>query len=312
MDLIPDGFTELLLAEAKKHKKSVVVPSADNAEALEALAMAIEDGVVSGGILIGPTGAISAMADEVGLDLAAFRIVACDDDVESARQAARLVADGGADFLLKGRLGTKDYLKAVLDRELELVPEGRILTHVTVAGIPTYHKPLLFTDAAIVIAPGVDEKAQMVRNIADVARGIGVNTPKIAMIAAVEKVNPKMQATTDAAQIVQMAEAGEFPGTVVEGPYDLYIATSAESAAIKGVAGQVAGDADCLVFPDLNTANVFYKTLRFVPGSWNAGMVAGARVPILLPSRADTAATKRMSILVAAYLSSRLNKTDLA
>lgn len=294
---------ERFLAGARANPGRVAVPRADNEEALEALAMAVADGVVRGGTLLGSPDAVRAVADRVGLDLSRFAVEEAGDDAEACARAVRKVADGDADFLLKGQVDTKVYLRAVLDRDLGLVAEGRTLTHVTVAGLPGYPKPLLFTDAAILIAPGLEEKAQAIRNVADVARRLGVARPKVSLVAAVEKVNPKIDATVHAAELVRRAAEGAFPGIALAGPHDLYIATSAEAARIKGVSDEVAGDADCLVFPDLNTANVFYKTLqRFVPGAWNAGMVAGARIPVLLPSRADTAQTKRMSLLVAAWL----------
>ena len=294
------------LEGARANPGRVAVPRADNEEALEAVAMAVADGVLRGGTLLGRREAVEAVAHHVGLDLSRFDIVPIEDDAAAAAAAVRLVVNGDADFLLKGQLDTKIYLKAVLDKDLGLVPEGNTLTHVTVAGMPGYDKPLLFTDAAILIAPDLADKVRMVRNIVDVAHRVGIATPKVSIVAAVEKVNPKIPATMDAAAIVRMAAEGAFPGALVAGPHDLYIATSIEAAHIKGVSDAVAGDADCLVFPDLNTANVFYKTLqRFVAGAWNAGIVAGARIPILLPSRADTARTKRMSILVAAYLAGR-------
>ncbi len=294
------------LKGARANPGRVAVPRADNEEALEAVAMAVADGVLRGGTLLGRREAVEAVAHHVGLDLSRFDLVPIEDDAAAAAAAVRLVVDGQADFLLKGQLDTKIYLRAVLDKDLGLVPEGNTLTHVTVAGMPGYDKPLLFTDAAILIAPDLADKVRMVRNIVDVAHRVGIATPKVSIVAAVEKVNPKIPATMDAAAIVRMAAEGAFPGALVAGPHDLYIATSLEAARIKGVSDAVAGDADCLVFPDLNTANVFYKTLqRFVAGAWNAGIVAGARIPILLPSRADTARTKRMSILVAAYLAGR-------
>lgn len=297
---------ERFLAGARANPGRVAVPRADNVEALEAVAMAVADGVVRGGTLLGRREAIEAVATHVGLDLTQFDVLPSEDDTAAAKAAVRLVIDRRADFLLKGQLDTKVYLRAVLDRDLGLVPEGDTLTHVTVVGMPGYPKPLLFTDAAILIAPDLDDKVRMVRNIVGVAHRLGIARPKVSIIAAVEKTNPKIPATIHAAELVRMAADGAFPGAAIAGPHDLYIATSAEAARIKGVSDEVAGDADCLVFPDLNTANVFYKTLqRFVDGAWNAGFVAGARIPVLLPSRADTARTKRMSILVAAYLAGR-------
>lgn len=304
---VEDRLTEATLLESARNRPvRVVVPGASNEEAMEALALTREDGVVEGGILLGAPERIREVAARVGLDLGNFEIRETSDDHESALLAARLVAEGHGDFLLKGQVDTRLYLKAVLDRDLGLVQPGRILSHVTVAHVPTYHKILVFTDVAIAIEPTVEDKVHLVRNAVEIARRLGIGRPKVAMIAAVEKVNPKIRSTVDADAIVQLARGGAFPDAVVEGPYDLYIATSAEAARVKGARGEVCGDADILVFPELNTGNVFYKTLqRFVPGSWNAGVVAGAKVPILLPSRADSAVSKRMSLLVAAFLANR-------
>jgi len=302
MSDVKQDFIDGLFETARKNPGRVVVPAADNAEALEGIAMAVADGVLCGGILIGEPEPIRKVAAEVGLPLDRFTVVDEPDWDEAANLAVSLIADHEADFLLKGKLGTKNYLKAVLNRKYGLVPESRTLSHVAMAMLPTYHKPLFFTDAAITIQPDATTKASLVRNIVDVAHRVGIANPLVAMIAAVEKVNPKMQSTVDAAEVVKMAEAGEFPGCVIEGPYDLYIATSAEAAEIKGVSGRVCGNADILVFPEINSANVFYKSIRFVQDSWTAAVVGGASMPILLPSRADTAMTKRMSVVLAAAM----------
>lgn len=294
------------LEGARQAPGRVVVPSAANEEALEAVAMALEDGVLSGVTLLGDPDAIVRTARQVGLALDRCEIVPTDDDDQAASMAVRRIVEGHGDFLLKGQLDTKKYLKAVLDRSAGVVAEGRVLSHVTVASMPTYPKPLIFTDVAIHIAPDAQDKIRIVRNAVEIARDLGIQRPKVAMIAAVEKINPKIPSTTDADAVVQAARAGAFPDAAVEGPYDLYIATSAEAARIKGVQGEVCGDADILVFPGLDAGNVFYKAVqRFVPDSWNAGIVAGARIPVLLPSRADSARSKRMSILIAAWIAGR-------
>ena len=298
-------FTDGLFDVARSNPGRVAVPAADNAEALEGIAMAVADGVISGGTLIGEPEPIRRVAAEVGLPLDRFTIIDEPDWDEAADLAVNLIVNGDADFLLKGQLGTKNYLKPVLNKKYGLVPEGGTLSHVAMAMLPTYHKPLFFADAAITIDPDAATKASIVRNTVDVAHRVGIAEPLVAMIAAVEKVNPKMQSTVDAAAVAAMARDGAIAGCVVEGPYDLYIATSTEAAEIKGVSGRVCGDADILVFPEINSANVFYKSLRFVPDSWTAAVVGGASMPILLPSRADPAMTKRMSVVLAAAMTAR-------
>jgi phosphate butyryltransferase len=300
---------ESLLAGARANPGRVVVVCANNEEAMEAVDLALKDGVVSGGTFLGNRAAIEEVAKKIGIPLDTFEIIETSDDTVAARTAAQMIAQGKGDFLLKGQVDTKVYLKAVLDKEFGLVPAGNTLTHVAVLYLPSYHKFLISSDAAILIEPSVDDKEKMVRNAVQFARDLGIARPKVSMQAAVEKVNPKMSSTVHAEEIVKRAKAGAFGDAMVEGPHDIYIATSKEAAAVKKVTGEVVGDADVVCFHDINSANVFYKSIqRFVPGAWAAGLVAGAKVPILLPSRADEAQTKRMSILVAAFIGARKTK----
>jgi len=294
---------EELQRRARRAPGRVAVPRADNREALEALSMALAEGIVQGGVLIGDLSPVEAMAAQAGLPLRTFDLVPCADDAQASRQALELAASGEVRFVLKGQVDTKVLLRALLDRSLGLVREDRVLTHVAMTGIPGHPRPLFFSDAAILISPSLEEKVRAVHNLVEVATALGVERPRVSLIAAVEKVNPKIEATVHAAEIAQRAREGAFPGARVAGPHDLYIATSEEGARIKGVRDEVAGQADALLFPDLNSANVFYKTLpRFLPGAWNAGIVAGAEVPVLLPSRADPPICKRMGLLLAAAL----------
>jgi len=316
-----------LLEGARANPGRIVVVGSENLEALEGVAMALEDEIVQGGTLIGDRAATLKLASQIGLPLDRFSFVECPGHAEAALQAARMIAGGEGDFLLKGQVDTKLYLKAILDKELHLVPQGSTLSHIAIMELPTYHKLLLSTDAAITIAPPVYEQVHLVQNAISMCHQLGITAPKIAMIAAVEKVNPKMTSTVFAREVVEhvkhhsicprIAEALQSPidgahgacehcGVVVEGPYDLYIATSAEGARVKNVSGQVCGDADVIVFPGINSANVFYKSVhRFVPGARVAGLIAGASRPIVLPSRADPAETKRWSIVAAAFLTGR-------
>jgi len=309
-----------LLEGARANPGRIVVAGAENLEALEGVMRALEDKVVHGGTLIGVGAAIRKLAAEVSLPLDKFQIVECPDHTEASIKAAKMLAAGEGDFLLKGQVDTKLYLKAVLDKELGLVPPATTLSHIAIMDLPSYHKLLIATAAAITIAPPVEEKLQLVRNAVGICHQLGIEKPKVAMIAAVEKVNPKMESTVHAKEVVEQSKTtpicpravrGEGKacpvcGVSSEGPYDLYIATSAEGARVKGVTGTVCGDADVVVFPGINSANVFYKTIhRFVPGARVAGLIAGASRPIVLPSRADPAETKRWSIVAAAYLTNR-------
>jgi phosphate butyryltransferase len=300
---------ESLLAGARKNPGRVIVVCANNDEAMEAVGMALQDGVVCGGTLLGQKAQIEEVARCVGVSTEKFEIIECADDTTAARTAAQMIAQGKGDFLLKGQVDTKIYLKAVLDKEFGLIEPGNTLTHVALISLPTYHKFLIATDGAILIEPDVNDKEKMLRNAVEFARSLGIGKPKVSIQAAVEKINPKMRSTTDAEELVKRARTGAFGDAVVEGPHDIYIATSKEAAQIKKVTGEVCGDADVVAFHDINSANLFYKAMqRFVPGAWAAGLVAGAKVPILLPSRADEAQTKRMSILAAAYIGSRRSR----
>lgn len=295
---------ETLLKTARANPGIVIVPRADNEEAMEALGLAIKDGSISGGTLIGNRQTIVGVANHVGLNTDQFQIVEIEGDEAIAATATRLIAEGKGDFLLKGQIDTKTYMKAILNKDVGLVAEGSTLSHLAILHLPQYHKLLIATDCAVIIEPSLEDKARIVQNAINFCRKLGISRPKIAILAAIEKVNPKMISTVHAAELVrQHRENGRFPNAYVEGPYDLYIATSAEGARIKNIQGEVCGDADVLVFPEINGANIFYKAMqRFVPDCWAAGIIGGARVPVLLPSRADDAETKRMSLLIAAYV----------
>ncbi len=291
------------LEKAKKNPGKVVVPCADNHEALEAIELALQDRIVDGGYFIGVKERIENVAKNVHLDLSLFEIIECADPVECAKIAVKKISSGAGDFLVKGQIDTKIYMKAILEKEAGLVPPGNVLSHVAVMEIPHYHKLLITADAAIFIEPTVEEKIKIVQNSVDFCQRLGIKRPKVAMIAAVEKVNPKMRSTVEAQAVVEAAKNGAVKGAVVEGPYDVYIATSKEAAAIKGAQGEVCGDADVLLFHDINAANAAYKLMsQFVPGIRCASLIAGAKIPIVLPSRADATETKRMSLVLAAAL----------
>ncbi len=294
-------FKEIEDAVRNKHGR-VVVPMANNYEAQMAVKGALEEGLISTGILIGDKKLVEEVAKETGLDLSKFELVDIGDQKEAAREAVKLMAEGKGDFLLKGIIDTKYYLKAVLDKEFNMVEEGRLLSHVALMEVPNYHKFIGITDVAVNISPGVEEKIKMVNNIVEVFHKLGVEKPKVAMICPVEKVNPKIESTMHAQAVVEHFKGSEE--CIVEGPYDTYIALSKHAAEEKGVTGEVCGDADILVFPDLNSANPVYKIMnQFIPNIKSAAIVAGAKVPVMLPSRADSAETKRLSIALSAYLS---------
>lgn len=296
-------FAQILAAASKKPAK-VIVPCANNPEALEAVGQAITAHILSGGILIGDPDAIVEVADDVHLDRGAFEIIPTEDDPSAAATvAAELVRDGYGDILLKGKLMTSEYLKPILKPEMGLIPEGNLLSHVSLMQIPKYHKLLMLTDAAVNINPTVTEKKQMVMNAVRVMQSLGLRKPKVAMTAAIEKVNPKIQSTVDAAHVRDELR-DEYPDELyIDGPYDILIAVSKSAAEGKGITGDVSGDADILLFHEINGANAAYKLLTaFLPDYLNASIVTGAKIPLVLPSRADPVSTKLLSIALAAVL----------
>ena len=292
-------IADILAAARTAGRKRIAVAAAQEASALEAALDARAAGIAEP-ILIGDLDAIRAIAAGLGADLTGLRMIEEKDYTKAAAAAVALVRSGEADVLMKGVLDTAILLKAALNKEVGL-NAGRLTSHVAVIESPHYHKLFIVTDAAINIAPDLQGKLDIVANAAAVSRAIGVETPKVAMLAAVEKVNPeKMPCTADAALIAQMNRRGQVKGCVVDGPLALDNAISAESARIKKIVSDVAGDADVLVVPDIEAGNVLYKALLDLGGAKGAGIVAGAAKPIVLTSRADSRETKLASIALAA------------
>ena len=292
-------IADILAAARAAGRKRVAVAAAQEHSALEAALDARAAGLVEP-ILIGDLDAIRAMAAELGADLSGVRMIEEKDFTRAAAAAVALVRSGEADILMKGVLDTSILLKAALNKEIGL-NAGRLTSHVAVIESPHYHKLFIVTDAAINIAPDLHGKLDIIANAVRVSRSLGVERPKVAMLAAVEKVNPdKMPCTVDAAIIAQMNRRGQVKDCVVDGPLALDNAVSAESARIKKIVSEVAGDADILVVPDIEAGNVLYKALLDMGGAKGAGIVAGAAKPIVLTSRADSRETKLASIALAA------------
>ena len=227
-----------------------------------------------------------------------MRIVEAAHSHESATKAVALVRSGEAELLMKGSLHTDELLGAVVARETGL-RTGRRISHVFVMDVPTYHKVLVITDAAINIAPALDDKVHICQNAIDLARALGLERPKVAILAAVETVNSKMPSTIDAACLCKMADRGQITGALLDGPLAFDNAISKEAAQIKGIASEVAGDPDILLVPDLEAGNMLAKQLSFLANADSAGLVLGARVPIILTSRADSVRSRIASCGVA-------------
>jgi phosphate butyryltransferase len=296
------NFDELL-SMVKGKTNRIVVPGANNDEVLTACKMGVDHRIISGGILIGPKAQVEEMAKKVGLKLDIFEIIDKSDYAEMCNQAVDMVKAGKGDFLVKGLVDTKFYMKAILRKEIGAVAEGTVLSHFVLFELANYNKLFAVTDAAIMITPNVDQKAMILNNSVDMMRMLGVEKPNVAVICPVEKVNEKIPSTLDAAELVKRNKEGKIKNCVVEGPYDVYIAFSKELAAEKGIKGAVPGNTDIALFPSLDSGNPVYKCLSFFgAGMKSATLLAGSNIPVILPSRTDTPMTKLHSIALAAYL----------
>ncbi len=291
------SIADILAAARAGGRKRIAVAAAQEHSALEAALDAKAAGIAEP-ILIGDLEAIRAIASELGADLTGLRLIEEKDYAKAAAAAVALVRSGEADVLMKGVLDTSILLKAALNKENGL-NAGRLTSHVAVMESPHYHKLFIVTDAAINIAPDLQGKLDIIANAVKVFRALGVERPKVALLAAVEKVNDKMPCTVDAAVITVMNRRGQVKDCIIDGPLALDNAISAESARIKKIVSEVAGDADILVAPDIEAGNLLYKALLDLGGAKGAGIVAGAAKPIVLTSRADSRETKLASIALA-------------
>ncbi len=249
-------------------------------------------------ILVGPAATIAEVAKAKGIDLGGAQVVDVPTSRASAAKAVELVRQGQAELLMKGSLHTDELLGAVVAKETGL-RTGRRLSHVFIMDVPTYHKVLIITDAAINIAPTLEDKVDICQNAIDLARTFGMERPKVAILAAVETVNSKMPATLDAAALCKMAERGQIKGGLLDGPLAFDNAISRDAANMKGITSEVAGDPDILLAPDLEAGNMMAKQLTFLANADCAGLVLGARVPVILTSRADSVRARIASCAVA-------------
>ena len=249
-------------------------------------------------ILVGPEAKIRAAAQDAGQDIDGFQIVDAPHSHAAAAAAVRLVREGQAQALMKGALHTDEVMSAVIDADTGLRTERRV-SHVFVMDVATYPKLLLITDAAINIYPTLDDKRDIVQNAIDLGRALGIEAPKVAILSAVETVYPKIPSTVEAAALCKMADRGQITGGILDGPLAFDNAISVEAAEAKGITSAVAGDADILMVPDLEAGNMLAKQLDYLADAQAAGIVLGARVPIMLTSRADGAASRVVSCAIA-------------
>ena len=254
--------------------------------------------------LVGDTELIAQACKAEGIDPGIFTIEHNANELASVAQAVSMIREGKGDFLMKGLCSTDKFLRAILNKENGLLPPKGTLTHCTTLEIPTYHKLLFVGDVAVIPAPDIKQKQIIMECLVKTAKAVGVDMPKVAIIAATEQVLTSQPATIDAAMLAKMADRGQIKGCIADGPLALDVAIDQESVEIKGLVSPVAGDADCLLFPNIESGNVFYKAnSKLVAGVRQAGILVGAKVPCVLSSRADSIDTKLNSIAIAALSS---------
>lgn len=291
-----DQMFEQLKSSAKKR---LVAAYANDEHSISAVSEAIDMGLVEG-TLVGDQNEIEKNCKALAIDPGKFRIVHEPDEMKAARKAVELIKEGEGNLLMKGLVSTDKYMRAILDKEQGLMPKGAVLSHVTVMENPNYHKLLIVGDVAILPAPELHEKVAITNYLIHTAHSLGIEKPKVALIGASEVITPKMQTSVDAALISKMADRGQIKGAYVDGPFALDVAIDRESATIKKITGEVAGDADCLVFPNIESGNVFYKMNTKLARGEQGAIVVGAKVPAVLSSRGDSTKTKLYSIALAA------------
>jgi phosphate butyryltransferase len=280
------------------NKKTVAVVCAHDAHTLEAVVRAEKEGLIDS-MLLGNASRIREILSDLGHEKSDDMIIDIQGDKETAELAVKLVRDETVDFLMKGKLQTADLLKAVVDKEKGL-RTGRVISHIAFNEVPNYHKLLAITDGGMMMYPDLEQKKQIIENAVDVLRAMGVDKPKVAILAAVEKVNPKMPETVDADALKKMNQAGTLANCIVEGPISYDLTMNLESARIKGYDSPVTGDADLMIVPNITVGNILGKALVYSAEAKMAGLIIGAKVPIVLTSRGATSEEKYLSLVLCA------------
>lgn len=277
-------FEQLIaLKDAHEPLRTAVVHPVD-VNSLGGAIEAAQEGLIIP-VLVGPEHKIRKVAEEQGFDLSPYEIISTEHSHEAAARSVLLAREGKVEALMKGKIHTQELMSPVVAHDTGL-RTGRRMSHIFVVDVPNYHKPLFITDAALNIRPSLSDKKDIVQNAIDLFLALGLGTPKVAIVSAVETVDEKIPSTLDATALCKMAERGQITGGIVDGPLALDNAISKESAEVKGIISAVAGDADIIIVPDVEAGNMLYKQMRFLSGIDGAGIVLGARVPIILTSRA--------------------------
>jgi len=297
---------EQLVADLKgAPSRRVAVAAGHDENTIAAAARAASEGIADV-TLVGDQARIEALCGEFGLDAGVFTVADEADEARAGAEAVRMVRAGEADVLMKGLIGTDKYMRLILDKEKGLLPPKAVLSHITVLDVPAYRalhdKLLIVSDVAIIPDPDLATKLKIVEYVVAAAHAFGIADPKVALLAATEKVNAKMPACVDAAIITQMNRRGQIKGATIDGPLALDVACSPEACEIKGLTSPVEGAADCLVFPNIETGNVFYKGMTVLGGARLAAAVVGTTAPCVLTSRADSEESKFLSIALGCRL----------
>ena len=292
-----DDIYELLKGNTRK--KRLVVAFANDSHSIEAVHKAVEMGIVEA-TLCGDENEIKKVCTEHGYDILQFKIVHEPVDTKAAALAVKMVRDKEADIIMKGLVSTDKYMRAILNKDCGLLPPKATLSHVAVMECPNYHKLLIASDAAIIPAPDMNQKLAIVKYVSQIANALGIARPKVALISATEQVLPKVESTMDAAVIAKMGERGQLGNIDIDGPLALDVAIDKEAAQIKKITSPVAGEADCLVFPNIEAGNVFYKTNTKLANARQGAILVGATAPSVLSSRGDSVDAKLNSIALAA------------
>lgn len=294
------NFEQIYERLRSKSKKRLVAAWSVDDHTITAAYKAVQMGIVDA-TLVGDTEMIRQVCRNENIDPSVFTIIHNDNELNSIAQAVGMVREGQGDILMKGLCSTDKYMRGILNKERGLLPPKAVLSHVCVLGNPNYHKLIILGDMAVIPLPDLNQKIAITKYLVNTAKALDIAKPKVALLAATEQMLPGMQACVDAAIIAKMIERGQIPGCVGDGPLALDVAISAEAAAIKKLQSPVAGDADCLLFPNIESANVFYKVnSQLCKDVKQAAIVAGAMAPCVLSSRADSIDTKLNSIALAA------------
>lgn len=297
------NFKEIIKFAKDRGPKTISVACCQDKEVLMAVEMARKEKIANA-ILVGDIEQTKEIAKDIDIDLNNYELIHIEDLSEASLKSVELVSQGKADMVMKGLVDTSIILKSVLDKDKGL-RTGNVLSHVAVFDIESYNRLFFITDAAMNLAPDLNTKKQIIENACTVAHSLDIDNPKVAVLCAKEKVNPKMKDTLDAKELEEMCNRGEIKGCIVGGPFALDNAVSIEAANHKGIDHPVAGKADILLAPDIEAGNILYKSLVFFSKSKNAGVIVGAKAPIILTSRADNEETKLNSIALGVLMAAK-------